>query len=209
MTSAYLARGLRWLERYGLLLAADPRLPSVTTLVSGGPIQGSWWGHPQAHEIFAVAEALEGHRDALSTKLVLGKVTYVHRRLWPAVAGVGGAREDWQLQQLSPPAQRLWSTVERAGVVRTDQLPAEVAGPGTVGDWVRELEKRLLVVSQEIHTETGAHAKSLEGWHAWADRIGFQEPWMSALAGKEELERVLGALNREFGARGCLPWQGR
>ena len=42
----------REFERTGLLLLHDPALPSVTALVTGAPFRGSWWSHPQAHEIY-------------------------------------------------------------------------------------------------------------------------------------------------------------
>ena len=40
-----LQRVERELERIGLLLEHDKELPSVTLLVAGEPIRGSWWGH--------------------------------------------------------------------------------------------------------------------------------------------------------------------
>ena len=63
------------LRRWGVLMMADPKLPSVTTLVAHEPVRGSWWGHPKSHEIFAVGEALEDHEDVLVCKLIAGKVT--------------------------------------------------------------------------------------------------------------------------------------
>ena len=47
------------LEDAGILLVQDATLPSVTTLVAGGPVRGSWWAHEQSHSIFAVLEELE------------------------------------------------------------------------------------------------------------------------------------------------------
>ena len=60
-------------------------MPSLAEAVAGGPIRGSWWGHPKAHEIFQVAEAVCESPDVLVCKLIDGKITYVHRRLWPAL----------------------------------------------------------------------------------------------------------------------------
>lgn len=38
----------RELKNSGFLLESDTALPSVSGLVAGKAIQGSWWGHPQA-----------------------------------------------------------------------------------------------------------------------------------------------------------------
>ncbi|MCJ2554891.1 MAG: hypothetical protein LN410_01630, partial [Candidatus Thermoplasmatota archaeon] len=137
-------------------------MPSVTAVVTGEPVKGSWWGHSQSHAIFAVVERLEGYGQALQTKLISGKVTFVHRHLWPAVAGVASAREPWQVEGFSPEEARLLRTVENAGWVRTDEAdrftPLDLKA---VRRAAKRLERNLLVVSREIHTETGAHARVL------------------------------------------------
>ncbi len=139
---------------------------------------------------------------------ISGKVTFVHRHLWPAVAGVASAREPWQVEGFSPEEARLLRTVEDAGWVRTDEAdrftPLDLKA---VRRAAKRLERNLLVVSREIHTETGAHARVLETWEAWAQRIGFREPWKASAEGRRELEAVLGRANRRFGAEGRLPWQ--
>ncbi|HEX9160089.1 MAG TPA: hypothetical protein VF980_00150, partial [Thermoanaerobaculia bacterium] len=80
------------LERYGLLLLQDKKLPSVATIFAGEPMSGSWWGHPRSHDMFRCLAELED--EALTTRLIRGKVTYVHKRLWPALAAAGVAVED-------------------------------------------------------------------------------------------------------------------
>ena len=72
------------LERIGLLLEHDRELPSVTLLVAGEPIRGSWWGHRLGHFIYELLHELHERSGALDAKLIDGKVTYVHPRLWPA-----------------------------------------------------------------------------------------------------------------------------
>ena len=73
------------LREHGLLLQQDKRLPDIASAVAGEPIRGSWWAHPRSHAIFDCLSELEQHPDTLITKLVAGKVTFIHRRLWPAV----------------------------------------------------------------------------------------------------------------------------
>jgi hypothetical protein len=80
------SEGLAFVERHGIVLqAARGPVPSLAEAIAGGPIRGSWWGHPKGHEIFRVAEAVSDSPDVLVCKLVADKVTYVHRRLWPAL----------------------------------------------------------------------------------------------------------------------------
>ena len=77
--------GLRFVEQHGLVLeSARGPVPSVASAVVGGPIRGSWWGHERGREIYAVCRHIGESEDVLVCKLVEGKVTYVHRRLWPA-----------------------------------------------------------------------------------------------------------------------------
>ena len=195
------------LNAYGILLESDPRLPSMTTLVAGEPIRGSWWGHPQGEAIFQVTRELADHPDILVTKLVSGKVTYVHRRLWPAVLAVACARESWQTEGLSHAARSLLEAVTRNGELRTDEVPRiPGAKPPSPGDATRELERRLLVHSREVHTRSGAHAKRLETWERWANRVGFATKEMTPERGKERLEEVVEGLNRQFDGKGRLPW---
>ena len=80
------SEGLAFVERHGIVLqAARGPVPNLAEAIAGGPIRGSWWGHPKGHEIFHVAEAVSDSPDVLVCKLVGDKVTYVHRRLWPAL----------------------------------------------------------------------------------------------------------------------------
>jgi hypothetical protein len=77
---------IAFVERHGVVLqAARGPVPSLAEAIAGGPIRGSWWGHPKGQEIFHAAEAVCESPDVLVCKLLDGKVTYVHRRVWPAL----------------------------------------------------------------------------------------------------------------------------
>ena len=77
---------VEFVNRHGVVLqAARGPAPSLAEAIAGGPIRGSWWGHPKNKEIFAAAESVCDSPDVLVCKLVEGKITYVHRRLWPAL----------------------------------------------------------------------------------------------------------------------------
>ena len=192
------------LQEFGLLLLSDSALPNVTRLVANEKVSGSWWSHKTAHRIFAVSEMLEDHPDVLIMKLVSNKVTFVHRELWGRVYSIGVAREDWQLKKLSPSAQRLLETLDGQGWLQTNKLGKEF-GPKP-SETARELESRLLLHANQIHTESGAHAKVLETWDTWADRAGFRARAKSPAAARRFLERRLNELHATFGGSSKLPW---
>jgi len=74
------------LIQQGMLLeSARGPLPNVAEMIAGEPIRGSWWSHPHSHEIFAAINALADSPDVVRTRLVNGKVTLIHRRVWPAL----------------------------------------------------------------------------------------------------------------------------
>ncbi len=168
-------------------------------------MRGSWWSHPKAQVIFQVNELLEDHPDVLITKLISGKVTFVHRALWPEVFAVGNAHDAWQLKGLSKAAKDLLEIVEAKDSVRTDSLVT--SNKAKVGDAARELEKRLLVVANQVHTETGAHAKVLERWGHWRRRVKLRKRKIAALEGMKCLEDRLTRINAEYHAKASLPWQ--
>jgi hypothetical protein len=71
-----------------VLQSAHGPVPNLAEYVAGEPILGSWWGHRAGHQIFAVLGDVLGSSDVVATRLINGKVTLIHRRLWPAVARV-------------------------------------------------------------------------------------------------------------------------
>jgi len=195
------------LKEFGLLLETDARLPSVAGLIAGEPVRGSWWTHPRSHEIFAVLQRLADHKDVLITKLVSGKVTFVHRKLWPDILSIGSAREGWQVRGLSPSARVLLKMIDRHRESRSDRLewPPKFKSvkPGLP---IRELEKRLLIHTEEFHTESGAHAKLLETWKCWAQRNSFTRKIPEVANARQRLEEKLSILNELFGAAAEVPW---
>ena len=75
-----------FVETHGIVLqAAKGPAPNLAQKIVGAPIRGSWWAHPKAHEIYRLAQAVCDDPNVLVCKLVDGKITYVHRRLWPAL----------------------------------------------------------------------------------------------------------------------------
>jgi hypothetical protein len=86
------------LAESGMLLAsARGPIPNIAEMIVGEPIKGSWWGHPAGHQIYNELNALDESPDVVRMRLVKGKVTLVHRRVWPALARVADAFTDKQL----------------------------------------------------------------------------------------------------------------
>jgi hypothetical protein len=83
------AEALAFVTAEGVVLEAGTGpVASLVEVVAGGPIRGSWWAHPRGRQIFAVTRAIRDCPDVLVCRLVGGKITYVHRRLWPALVRV-------------------------------------------------------------------------------------------------------------------------
>jgi hypothetical protein len=77
---------IAFVEQHGIVLeAARGPVPSFAKAIAGEPIRGSWWGHPKSREIFQAVRAVSESPDVLVCKLINDKVTYVHRRVWPAL----------------------------------------------------------------------------------------------------------------------------
>jgi len=86
MSSMGVDAALDFVREHGVVLAsAKGPVPRLAEAIVGGPIKGSWWAHPRGHDIFRVFTALAESPDILVCRLVNGKVTFVHRRLWPAL----------------------------------------------------------------------------------------------------------------------------
>ena len=196
------------LERWGLCMQVDNRLPSVTRLVAGEAIQGSWWGHPKGHLIFAVLEELDDSEDVTFVKLVSTKITLVHRKLWPELLAVASSREPWQLRGLSKVVRDLLAIVQDRGKVRVDALP----GPTESKRWLeaaRDLERRLLVHTRQEHTESGVHARVLQTWAHWRKNAALRRRRPPVRRAQEHFERILSEWHEVYGSRATLPWAGK
>jgi hypothetical protein len=125
---------------------------ALIDVVAGEPVRGSWWGHPSGKVIFRALETLREDRDVFLCKLLAGKQTYVHRRLWPALLRLQAEASLWPTP--SAPALQLLSRVEREGAV-----------PAT-GPLRLQLERSLKVVARSEHTASGAHRVVLTPFQA-------------------------------------------
>ena len=82
---------LGWVKEHRITVeSARTAVPSLAQLVAGRPIRGSWWAHPKANEIFHLSREIRSSPDVLVCRLVDGKITYVHRCMWPALVSLAG-----------------------------------------------------------------------------------------------------------------------
>ncbi len=102
------AEALAFVRTHGVVLeSATGPVPSLAGAIAGGPIRGSWWAHANSAEIFALTRAVRDSPDVLVCRLVDGKITFVHRRLWPALVR---ASERFSRQHLTQVIERHTAT---------------------------------------------------------------------------------------------------
>ena len=194
-------------RRRGLLLVHDAAFPSLTRLMIGEPTSGSWWAHPLSNEVYVISQRLQHCGEVAMTKLVSGKETYVHRNLWPHLVAMGISREEWQLDSLAASTRELREMVDRAGSIRIDQIQS-MRPRKELSEDARTLAARLLVYADDVHTDSGAHARRLETWKSWANRhkVAIAE-LPSASEAREKFEHIVLEANEEHSASAFLAWQ--
>ena len=95
-------QALDFIRKHGVVLeAAQGPVPSLAEAIAGERVQGSWWSHPKSKQIFALTRAVRDSEDVLVCRLIKGKVTFVHRRLWPALVRVAHRFPPNHLSRLS------------------------------------------------------------------------------------------------------------
>lgn len=146
-------------------------LPSFVVAVAGGPIRGSWWGHPKGALIYDLANTLLDSPEVRSVRLVAKKNTFLHRSLWPAfyriVTDPGWRRP--LIRDLTSLERRLLEAAEKAGELRLEGWANRENVPSKVLKKAKDgLLTRLLVDGYNVHTDSGSHATVLQSWKRWA-----------------------------------------
>ena len=116
---------IAFVSQHGVVLeAASGAVPSLAGAIAGGAIRGSWWSHPRGKEIFRVTRAVRTSKQILVCRLIPGKITFVHRRLWPALVR---SADHFQPEQLA----RLTEEHTDSGrhVVKAEPFPGWVPSP--------------------------------------------------------------------------------
>ena len=92
---------LAFVRKQGVVLAsAKGPVPRLTEAIAGEPIKGSWWAHPRSHHIYPVLGVVTESEQVLVCRLIDGKITLVHRRLWPLLVRLAKRFTPEQLAQV-------------------------------------------------------------------------------------------------------------
>ena len=92
---------LEYVRQQGVVLAsAKGPVPRLIEAILGEPIAGNWWSHPRGNVIYNVLAEVSDSEDVLVCRLLGGKITLIHRRLWPALVRVCGHSTHAQLAQV-------------------------------------------------------------------------------------------------------------
>ncbi len=139
---------IRFVERHGIVLeSAHGPLPCLVEEMAGERMRGSWWSHPEAHNIHRLTGYVRNSNLVHVCRLAKGKVTLVHRRLWPALVRVADRLPKERLAAI----REVHTETGRHVVQETpfpDWVPSEVmeearaleqdAAASVLGQWLRE-----------------------------------------------------------------------
>ena len=92
---------MAFVRQHGVVLvSAKGAVPRLTEAIVGEHIKGSWWAHPKSHQIYAILGAVIDSNEVLVCRLIDGKITLVHRRLWPLLIRLAQRFAPEQLAQV-------------------------------------------------------------------------------------------------------------
>jgi len=112
------ADALGFVERHGVVLesARHAKIPSLAEAIAGEPIRGSWWSNPNGKAIFRLTRAVRDADDVLVCRLVDDKITFAHRRVWPALVRLADRLKPLRLARIS-------EVHGESGAHRVDEIP--------------------------------------------------------------------------------------
>ena len=142
---------LAFVTKHGVVLESGRGpVPSLAEAIAGETIAGSWWGHPKRQRIFRGTRAVRDSADVLVCRLLGGKITYIHRHLWPAVVRlseeIGPSRLDAIQEQHTTSGAHKLVTIPFARWVPSDTRKAaaalsEAEARSQCGDWLTALKR--------------------------------------------------------------------
>jgi hypothetical protein len=92
---------IAFVQQHGVVLEGGRGpIPNLAEAVVGEPVRGSWWGHKKGRAIFRATRTVRDCDEVLICRLVGGKITYVHRRLWPAIVRLANSLDKKTLAAL-------------------------------------------------------------------------------------------------------------
>ncbi len=133
---------LDFVRHHGVVLEAGRGpVPNLAEAIAEQPIRGSWWGHPKGKLIFRLTRAVRDSSNVLVCRLVDGKITYVHRRLWPALVRLA----PWLEQDCLSALQEVHTASGKHRILTTpypEWVPREISAAArkvSIEDAVRQL----------------------------------------------------------------------
>lgn len=193
------------LDQFGLLLLSDSSLPSLTAIVAGKPIKGSWWGHPQGNLMYNLSNELMDSPNILTLKLINKKITFVDQRHWDSIFAIALAGQKWQTEKLSPDAKKLLKIVQLKGSLRADDDNLKQS-PTEIGKIASQLEERLLLYSESIHTDSGKHIRVLSSWDEVVRTRQRKKIVISVDDGINSFETLREKMEEKYEAKVKFPW---
>jgi hypothetical protein len=132
---------LDFVKRHGAVLeSAKGTIPSLAQAIVGEPIRGSWWGHTKGNQIYMLLNDVSDSPDVMRCRLVDGKITLVHRRLWPALVKMASAFDSDRL-----------SAVREEHTATGAHRMTTVKFPDWVSDDIHAAAKSISVAEAEEH----------------------------------------------------------
>lgn len=193
---------LKLIEKNKLLLLQDKTFPNIVQEIVGHEIKGSWWGHPLANPIYNGLNWLQENHSVLVIKLISEKVTYVHESLFSDLYSIVCKPQEWQTKKLKTDEIELLKYILKKTKVTSDDIQIKQIIKDSKKS-LTVLEKKLLVYSEEMHTDSGKHIKEFKTWKN--SKIFNSSPKNSQLA-QENIEKIVKRLNEKTGANAKLPW---
>lgn len=190
---------LQYLRREKFLLLVDNRQPSLVTLFTGEPVQGSWFGHPMGKIIYNTSNNL-GRENLLSMKIIDRKYTFISADYRDFAYALTKPDSEWQKKKLTPQAAKLLKEVEKKRVVPVTPKNKKQ---------VELLEKLLLASGESQHTPSGKHIKVLLSWEEAARRLGHKIRKVPREEAERAWELRVNEFNRAHRTSFRLPWQKR
>jgi hypothetical protein len=151
---------LAFVDEHGVVLESGRGpAPSLVEAIAGEAIRGSWWGHPKGRTIFRATRAVRDSADVLVCRLLGGKITYIHRRLWPALVRladeIGPARLDAIREEHTKSGAHKLVTMAFPQWVPTEVRKAaeklsEVEARRQCGDWLTPEESPKSPASRKV-----------------------------------------------------------
>ena len=134
-------------ERGIVLASAKGAAPRLVDAIAGEQVVGNWWSHPRANEIYNILAAIQKSEEVLVCRLLNGKITLVHRRLWPALVRIAAKFEPQQLAMVAEEHAERGHHMTRAtpfpewvpsGVLEEAKALSEGQAVALLEPWLRE-----------------------------------------------------------------------